>query len=109
MGENTEENQREAGGLILDGEIVPVQGEKILPFQQLQQRLNRKILPAALLASIPAAFVAYDMLYGQGKILLEEPFSRRRALLETLHRRRADHTPRRFTNVHECGQTGCGV
>ena len=78
------DGEGETGGIILDGEIVPVQGEKILPFQQLQQRLNRKTLPPALLASIPAAFVAYDMLYGQGKILLEEPFSVRRALLETL-------------------------
>lgn len=74
----------EGGGLILDGEIVPVQGERILPFQQLQQRLNRKVLPPALLASIPAAFVAYDLLYYQGQIVLEEGFARRRALLETL-------------------------
>ena len=32
----------EAAGLILDGEIVPVDGERILPFQQLQKRLGRK-------------------------------------------------------------------
>ena len=80
----TDAGEDEAGGLILDGEIVPVQGAHILPFQQLQQRLNRKVLPPELLASIPAAFVAYDMLYKKGEILLELPFARRRALLETL-------------------------
>ena len=74
----------ENSGLILDGEIVPVQGGRILPFQQLQQRLNRKVLPPALLASIPAAFVAYDLLYYQGQIALEEPFTRRRELLASL-------------------------
>ena len=80
----TPQTTGESAGLILDGEIVPVQGEKILPFQQLQQRLNRKVLPPELLANIPAAFVAYDMLYGQEHILLEEPFARRRELLEAL-------------------------
>ncbi len=74
----------DSAGLILDGEIVPVQGEKILPFQQLQQRLNRKVFPPELLANIPAAFVAYDALYAQGQILLEEPFAKRREQLERL-------------------------
>ena len=78
------EGNSESSGLILDGEIVPVQGERILPFQQLQQRLNRKVLPPALLASIPAAFVAYDLLYYQGRIVLEEGFAHRRELLESL-------------------------
>jgi DNA ligase-1 len=32
----------EATDLILDGEIVPIQGERILPFQELQKRLGRK-------------------------------------------------------------------
>jgi ATP-dependent DNA ligase len=32
----------EAADLILDGEIVPIQGERILPFQELQKRLGRK-------------------------------------------------------------------
>lgn len=83
--ESAEHGKGESAGLILDGEIVPVQGEKILPFQQLQQRLNRKVLPPELLANIPAAFVAYDMLYGQGEILLEAPFAQRREKLETLN------------------------
>jgi DNA ligase-1 len=74
----------EEAGLILDGEIVPVQGERILPFQELQKRLGRKTLPADLLASVPVAFVAYDALYGQGDVLINEPFAMRRAVLESL-------------------------
>lgn len=72
-------------GLILDGEIVPVQsvdGDRILPFQELQKRLGRKVLPADVLARIPVVFVAYDALYGPDRTLLSEPFTSRRAVLE---------------------------
>ncbi len=74
----------ETNGLLLDGEIVPVQGERVLPFQALQKRLGRKTLPAELLAQVPVAFVAYDVLYAGGRVLLEDPFDRRRAVLESL-------------------------
>ena len=72
------------GGLILDGEIVPVQGEQILPFQELQKRLGRKTLPEELRAEVPVAFVAYDALYGDNRVLLEEPFAERRRILESV-------------------------
>jgi len=78
----------EKGGpadLILDGELLPVQGERILPFQELQKRLGRKTLPEELLTSVPVAFVAYDALYANGEVLITEPFSRRRAVLESLN------------------------
>lgn len=71
-------------GVILDGEIVPIQGDIILPFQELQKRLGRKTLPEDLLASVPVAFVAYDILYANGTVLLNEPFTRRREILESL-------------------------
>ncbi len=71
-------------GLILDGELLPVRGERILPFQELQQRLGRKTLTPEMLARVPVAFVAYDLLYADGQVLIEEPFRERRARLETL-------------------------
>jgi DNA ligase 1 len=74
----------EAAGVILDGEILPVQGENILPFQELQKRLGRKTLPDDLLASVPVAFIAYDALYARGRVLLEDPFLERRTILEPL-------------------------
>ncbi|HEX8465234.1 MAG TPA: hypothetical protein VF627_11505, partial [Abditibacterium sp.] len=70
-------------GIVLDGEIVPISGEKIAPFQLLQQRLGRKIPTAEILEAIPVAFVAYDALFAD-KILLEAEFETRRAALETL-------------------------
>ncbi len=73
-----------ASGLILDGEIIPVLGDLTLPFLQLQKRLGRKTLTDALRAEVPVAFVPYDVLYAEGRVLIEEPFSARRAILETL-------------------------
>jgi DNA ligase 1 len=74
----------ESSGLILDGEIVPVSGGRILPFLELQKRLGRKTLPDELLKSVPVAFVAYDLLYADGRVLINEPFAARRARLEAV-------------------------
>ncbi|KAF3886692.1 MULTISPECIES: ATP-dependent DNA ligase [Nostocales] len=74
----------EASGLILDGEIVPIHGEEILPFQELQKRLGRKKVSEELLNAVPVAFVAYDVLYEE-RVLINEPFETRRTILESLH------------------------
>jgi DNA ligase-1 len=81
-------------GLILDGEIVPIENERILLFQVLQKRLGRKTLTKDLLAKIPVAFVAYDVLYQNGAILINEPYTKRLETLDNLglntqHLRRA--------------------
>jgi DNA ligase-1 len=73
-----------ATGLIFDGEIVPVSGEQILPFQELQKRLGRKIVSAEVLSSIPVAFIAYDILFGPQDVLINQPWSERRQILESL-------------------------
>ncbi len=70
-------------GLVLDGEIVPVAGEKIAPFQLLQKRLGRKTPTPAILEEVPVAFVAYDLLFA-GENELEAPFQVRRDTLEKL-------------------------
>jgi DNA ligase-1 len=69
---------------LLDGEIVPVRGACILPFQELQKRLGRKTVSEELLASVPVAFVAYDILYAAGRVLVDEPLEARRHALESL-------------------------
>lgn len=71
-------------GIILDGEIVPFRGETILPFQDLQKRLGRKTLTEELLQSVPVAFIAYDILYRDGQVLIEEPYEVRQSILEGL-------------------------
>lgn len=69
---------------VLDGEIVPVRGAVILPFQELQKRLGRKTVSEELLATVPVAFVAYDILYADGRVLADEPLEARRRALESL-------------------------
>ena len=71
-------------GAILDGEIVPVRGARILPFQELQKRLGRKTVGEDLLASVPVAFIAYDLLYAGGRVVFTEPLDVRRRALEEL-------------------------
>lgn len=69
---------------VLDGEIVPVRGEAILPFLELQKRLGRKTVSEELLADVPVAFIAYDLLYAAGRVLTDAPLAERRAALEAL-------------------------
>lgn len=72
------------GACILDGEILAARNGRILPFKELQQRLGRKTVGAELLARIPVVFIAYDLLYQHGEVLLELPLAERRARLEAL-------------------------
>ncbi|HJU54199.1 MAG TPA: ATP-dependent DNA ligase [Pyrinomonadaceae bacterium] len=69
---------------IIDGEIVPARGELILPFSELQKRLGRKSVGDELLATTPVVFIAYDLLYGAGRVLIDEPLEERRRILEEL-------------------------
>lgn len=70
--------------VILDGEIVPARGSVILPFAELQKRLGRKTVSPELLAATPIVFIAYDLLYADGRVLIDEPLGERRRLLEQL-------------------------
>ncbi|MDX1418434.1 MAG: ATP-dependent DNA ligase [Rubricoccaceae bacterium] len=75
------------GGLILDGEIVPVDPEgraAIRPFQALQKRLGRKTVTDATLAESPVAFIVYDALFFDGEVVLEEPYRIRQERLDAL-------------------------
>jgi ATP-dependent DNA ligase len=69
---------------IIDGEIVPALEDEILPFAELQKRLGRKIVSEELLATTPVVFVAYDLLYAGGQVLLDESLEARRQQLEQL-------------------------
>jgi DNA ligase-1 len=71
-------------GVVLDGEIVPMKDGKILPFLELQKRLGRKTLPEELLKAVPVAYMAFDVLYAEGRVLINEPLSVRRRILESL-------------------------
>ena len=74
--------------VILDGEILawspaaPDAQARALPFSALQQRLGRKQVSPELRRTRPVVFMAFDILYADGQLLLAEPLSTRRARLE---------------------------
>ena len=69
------------GSAILDGEILAWRDGRALPFAVLQQRLQRKLVSRSILMSAPVVFMAYDILYRNGRLLLETSFEARRAEL----------------------------
>ena len=74
-------------GLVLDGELLamdPDQPRRARPFAALQRRLGRKTLSAELLAEVPAAFIAYDLLASSSTLIIERTWRERRAMLEAL-------------------------
>jgi len=76
-------------GTVVDGEIlIWPSGDKDTgnpaPFADLQKRIGRKTLSPKLLAELPAALVAYDLLELDGVDLRNLPQCERRTLLEQL-------------------------
>jgi DNA ligase 1 len=72
------------GDLILDGEILAWHGTRPLPFTELQKRLGRKQLDLYLQHEIPVRFAAFDLLYQDGQLLVDETLGQRRARLEKI-------------------------
>lgn len=70
--------------VILDGEILAARGETALPFAELQQRLGRREGDLFLGGQIPVRFIAFDLLWCNGQMLLDAPLRERRARLEAL-------------------------
>ncbi len=74
--------------VILDGEIMAFEHGKRLTFFDLQKRLGRKNesadLFAAPAAAVPVVFVAFDLLWLDGRSLLRTPLRERRDLLRSL-------------------------
>ncbi|HKA99144.1 MAG TPA: cisplatin damage response ATP-dependent DNA ligase [Methyloceanibacter sp.] len=79
-------------GVVLDGELLVMRNGEVAPFNDLQQRLNRKVVSGALLKSHPAHIRLYDILFEGGEDLRALPFAARRARLEAWHKA---HAPRR--------------
>jgi DNA ligase-1 len=72
------------GELILDGEILAWRDARPLPFTELQKRLGRKRLDLFMQNDIPVRFVAFDLLYQDGELLLDEPLIKRKARLDAV-------------------------
>ena len=72
--------------LILDGEILGWDYGKMqaLPFAVMGQRIGRKVVSDEVRVQIPAVFMAFDLLFAQGELLLPLPLTKRHALLEEI-------------------------
>lgn len=70
--------------LIFDGEILGwnYATSQALPFAILGQRIGRKVVTNELRTQIPVVFMAFDLLYAGGELLLPLPLTERRSRLE---------------------------
>ncbi len=73
-----------ADGTVLDGEVLPFRDGAVLSFSQLQRRIGRKQLTRKILAEVPVALFAYDLLEADGVDLRAAPLRERRARLEAI-------------------------
>jgi len=71
-------------GCVLDGEILPYNGEIPLPFSVLQTRIGRKNVTRKQLQEAPVAFFAYDLLEYNYEDWRHHPLTARRQQLEAL-------------------------
>ncbi len=69
---------------VADGELLVVRGGKVAPFNDLQQRLNRKTVTAPMLKNYPAHIRFYDLLFEASNDLRGQPFPARRQRLEAV-------------------------
>lgn len=69
------------GSAVLDGELLAWRDGRAMAFTMLQQRLARKKITREILAEIPVIFMAYDLLFREGRLLLDEPLEQRRTEL----------------------------
>jgi DNA ligase-1 len=72
--------------LILDGEILGWDFEqaRALPFAVLGQRIGRKRVSNEWRQQVPVVFMAFDLMYADGELLLELPLRERRNRLEAV-------------------------
>ena len=72
---------------VLDGELLVVRGGAVAPFNDLQQRLNRKAVTKKLLKDYPAHVRLYDILFENSEDLRGLSFDARRARLDAFRDR----------------------
>ncbi|MGC9133104.1 MAG: ATP-dependent DNA ligase [Nanopusillaceae archaeon] len=71
---------------LVEGEIVGYDKEnkKYLPFQRISQRIKRKYDIEKMVEEIPVEVRLFDIIYYDGKSLLNSPFKERRKILESI-------------------------
>ena len=71
-------------GTVLDGELLAVRDRRLLGFAAVSKRAGRRRVTKGILADMPCAFVAYDVLEADGIDLRPQPLAARRAVLDRL-------------------------
>jgi DNA ligase-1 len=107
--------------VLFDGEVLAHRNGRVLRFFELQHRLGRKVVDEELRRDVPVALVIFDLLFLDGRALLDEPLAERRTLLEGLglqppfllarveEARTADDLDRIFADTRERGNEGLMV
>ena len=107
--------------VLFDGEVLAHRNGRVLRFFELQRRLGRKKVDAALRREVPVVLVVFDLLWLDGRTLLDEPLTTRRKLLEGLGLEHPyllarleeatdpDHLDRIFKETRERGNEGLMV
>lgn len=74
------------GPMIFDGEILgwDIKESRALPFAVLGQRIGRKRVSNAWREQVPVIFMAFDLIYADGDLLLGLPLRERRNRLEAV-------------------------
>jgi DNA ligase-1 len=75
---------RKLPDIVLDGEICVYKDNEILPFQLLQKRMGRKKPGKKIRDKYPVLFIAYDLLYHDGRPIFEHTLMERRNILNEL-------------------------
>ena len=103
--------------VILDGELIAMRGDLVLPFAELQRRLGRREGDLFLGQQIPVQFIAFDLLWFGGESWINQPLHLRRARLEEVVQPRlrlaqitrahsADEIEAAFLSARERGNEG---
>ncbi|HYL07269.1 MAG TPA: ATP-dependent DNA ligase [Candidatus Udaeobacter sp.] len=70
--------------VLFDGEVLAHREGRVLRFFELQRRLGRKKVDEDLRREVPVVLVIFDLLWLNGRTLIDEPLTARRNLLEGL-------------------------
>ena len=73
--------------VILDGEVLAWRNGQALAFSELQKRLGRKKVSPALQRDVPVSYVAFDVLYAGGELVIDRPLTERAAMLDSIFER----------------------
>ena len=108
-------------GVLFDGEVLAHRDGRVLRFFELQRRLGRKKVSNELRAEVPVVLVVFDLLWLDGRPVLDEPLKARRKLLEGMGIKHPfllarveeatgpDHLDRIFAETRERGHEGLMV